>query len=53
MVFSQTHAWIFTKPTTVGKYSYKYMLHILLISEEVKHIAADNIDDIDIDTIIR
>ena len=22
MVFSQTHAWIFTKPATVGKYSY-------------------------------
>ena len=22
MVLSQTHAWIFTKSTTVGKYSY-------------------------------
>ena len=41
MLFFQTHASIFTKPTTMGNYIY---IHCCIsYSEEVKHIADDSL----------
>ena len=41
MFFFQTHASIFTKPTTMGNYIY---IHCYIsYSEEVKHIADDSL----------